>query len=90
MHNNFPNLEDNQTAYLADLLVRPKCSKYLRSTKSNRFFVPRIKTKTETRAFSKSGPALWKAPPVPIRNAEAILTFPKLLKSHLFDLAFPP
>ena len=28
--------------------------------------------------------------PVPIRNAETILTFRKLLKSHLFDLAFPP
>ena len=27
---------------------------------------------------------------MPIRNAETILTFRKLLKSHLFDLAFPP
>ena len=37
-----------------------------------------------------SDPALWNALPVPIRNAETILTFRKLLKLHLFDLAFPP
>ena len=86
----FRTLKENQPAYLADLLVRPKCSKYLRSTNSNRFVVPRIKTKTGSRAFSISGPALWNALPVPIRNAKTILTFRKLLKSHLFDLAFPP
>ena len=86
----FRTLKENQPAYLADLLVRPKCSKYLRSANSNRFVVPRIKTKTGSRAFSISGPALWNALPVPIRNAKTILTFRKLLKSHLFDLAFPP
>ena len=32
----FQTLKDNQPAYLAYLLVRPKCSKYLRSTNSNR------------------------------------------------------
>ena len=55
----FRTLKENQPSYLADLLVRPKCSKYLRSTNSNRFVVPRIKTKTGSRAFSISGPALW-------------------------------
>ena len=86
----FRTLKDNQPAYLADLLVWPKCSKYLRSTNSNRFVVPRIKTKTGSRAVSISGPALWNALPVPIRNAKTILPFRKLLKSHLFDLFFPP
>ena len=76
----FRTLKENQPAYLADL----------RSTNSNRFVVPRIKTKTGSRAFSMSGPALWHALPVPIRNAKTILTFRKLLESHLFDLAFPP
>ena len=85
----FRTLKENQPAYLADLLVRPKCSKYLRSTNLNRFVVPRIKTKTGSRAFSISGPALWNALPVPIRNAKTILTFRELLKSHLFVLAFP-
>ena len=86
----FRTLKVNQPAYLADLLVRPKCSKYLRSTNSNRFVAPRIKTETGSRVFSISGPALWNALHVPIRNAKTILTFRKLLKSHLFDLAFPP
>ena len=54
----FRTLKDNQPAYLANLLVRLKCSKYLLSTNSNRFVVPRIKTKTGSRAFSISGPAL--------------------------------
>ena len=84
----FRNLKENQPAYLADLLVRPKCSKYLRSTNSNRFVVPSIKTKTGARAFSISGPALWNALPVPIRNAKTILTFRKKLKSHLFFLTW--
>ena len=86
----FRTLKDNQLAYLAALLVRPKSSKYLLSTNSNRFVVPRIKTKTGSRASSISSPALWNALPVPVRNAETILTFRKLHKSHLFDLAFPP
>ena len=86
----FRTLKDNQPAYLADLLVRPKCSKYLRSTNSNRFVVSRIKTKNGSRAFSIPGPALWNALPVLIRNVNTILTFRKLLKSHLLDLAFPP
>ena len=37
-----------------------------------------------------SGPALWNALPVPLRNAETILTLRILLNSHLFDLTFPP
>ena len=61
----FRTLKENQPAYLADLLARPKCSKYLRATNSNRFVVPRIKTKTGSRAFSISGSALWNALPMP-------------------------
>ena len=86
----YRTLKENQPAYLADLHVRPKCSKYLRSTNSNRFVAPRIKTKTGSRTFSISGPVLWNALPVPIRNAKTILTSWKLLKSYLFVLAFPP
>ena len=47
----FRTLKENQPAYLADLLVRPKCSKYLRSTNSNKFVIPRIKTKTGSGSF---------------------------------------
>ena len=58
----FRTLKENQPAYLADLLVRPKCSKYLRSTNSNRFVVPRIKSKTGSRALSISGQSLMERP----------------------------
>ena len=43
----FWTLKDNQPACLTDLLVRQKCSQYLRSTNSNRFVVPRIKTRAQ-------------------------------------------
>ena len=87
----FRTLKDYQPAYLADLLVHPKCSKYLRSTNSNRFVVPRIKTKTGSRAFSISGPALINVLPVPKRNAE---TIPKhsgnyLNRTYLIWLSHP-
>ena len=45
----FRTLKYNQPAYLADLLVRPKYSKYLRSTNSSIIFVvPRIKRNAKT------------------------------------------
>ena len=74
---NSQTLNDNHPAYLADLLVRPKCSKCLRSTNSNIFILPRIKTNTGSRAFSIPGPTLWNAQPVPISNAGTILPFRK-------------
>ena len=42
---------DNKPEYLTDFFVRPKCSKYLHSTNSNRFFV-HLETKTGSRAFA--------------------------------------
>ena len=51
----FRTLKDNQPAYLADLLIRPKCSKYLYCS-------------SYEKAFSIAGPALWNALPVPIQN----------------------
>ena len=59
----FRTLKDNQLAYLNNLLVGSKCSKYLRSTNSKRFIIPRMKTKTGSKA--------WNALPVPVRDAEA-------------------
>ena len=40
--------------------------------------VPHIITKTESRASSITGTALWNALPVPIRNAQTNLTFREL------------
>ena len=65
----FWTIKDNQPTYLADLLGRNVQDIILCSTNSNRFDVPRMTTNTGSRAFSTSGPALWNAFPVPIRNA---------------------
>ena len=42
------------------------------------------------RAFSVSGPTLWNLLPAHLRVAKNISSFRKLLKTHFFDLAFPP
>ena len=94
MRNNFPSHQDAKRQptciiWLTYLSGQNPQNIYIRSTNSNRFVVRRIEPKTGSRVFSISGPALWNALPVPIRDAKTILTFRKLLKSHLFDLAFP-
>ena len=86
----FRTLKDYQPAYLAELFVPPKCSKYLHSPDSNIFFFSHIKTKTGSSAFSIAGPALWNAQYVLIHNAKTILKFRDLLKSYVFDLTYTP
>ena len=44
------------------------------------------KIKTGSRALSIADPALWNALPMSIRNAQTVLAFRKLLKSHLFGV----
>ena len=64
--------------------------KHLQSNNTNKLKVPRIRTKFGARAFSVSGPTLWNLPPAHLRVAKNISSFRKLLKTHFFDLAFPP
>ena len=52
----------NAEKSLADLLLLPKCSKYLRSINSNRFVVPRIKTKTWVKSFLYISSSLMEHP----------------------------
>ena len=40
--------------------------------------------------FSVAGPKLWNPLALRARNANSFGTFHKLVKSHWFDLAFPP
>ena len=42
---------DNKPEYLTDLLVGPRCSKYIHSTNSNKYFVY-LETKNGSRAFT--------------------------------------
>ena len=81
----FQTILENQ---LPDLLVTAEMLKISILYKFKYIFVP-LKTKTVSRALFIASPALWNALPVPIHNAQTILTFRKLHKSCIFDLAFP-
>ena len=64
--------------------------KHLRSNNTNKLKVPRIRTKFGARGFSVSDPTLRNLLPAHLRVAENISSSRKLLKTHFFDLAFPP
>ena len=60
----------------------------LRSSTSNLYVTPRLRTKFGERAFSHAGPVAWNSLPVNIRAEINQSNFKKLLKTHFFNLAF--
>ena len=77
--------------YLNELLTcKTKCSYNLRSTSEILLQQPRIKTLRTLgdRNFTVAAPALWNNLPNVIRSATSINSFKKLLKTHLFKIAF--
>ena len=60
----------------------------LRSTLSTDFSLPQLRTKSGERACSHNGPSAWNSKPEHIRVEPDIRVFRKLLKTHLFNLAF--
>ena len=79
-----------QPSYLSSLISKSIPSRSLRTNKGPLLSVPRVKTKTGSRAFSSCAPALWNDLPLSVRSAESVSVFRKRLKTHLFGLAFPP
>ncbi len=75
--------------YLSDLVV-PYITPYnLRSQEENTMSVPKTNlVSCGDRAFSKVAPQLWNDLPVSIKFACDVDTFKKLLKTHLFKLAY--
>ena len=86
----FRCLNDGQPSYLSSLLFSADSVKHLRSNNTNKLKVPRIRTKFGARAFFVSGPTLWNLLPAHLRVAKNISSFRKQLKTHFFDLDFPP
>ena len=74
--------------YLYSLLKDYIHTRHLRSTNTQRLCVQRTKLKTGERAFSIAAPRVWKALPSGITSAESLTTFRKLLKTHLFNIAY--
>ena len=81
---------ENQPVYLHSMPAASLPSRSLRSNNDNSLSVPRVKTNTGARAFHSCAPSLWNNLPLSVRSACSVATFKKYLKTHLFDLAFPP
>ena len=79
-----------QPSYLSSLISEAIPCRLLRTNKGLLLSVPRVKTKTGSRAFSSCAPVLWNDLPLSVRSAESASVFRKRLKTHLFGLAFPP
>ena len=62
----------------------------LRSNQGISLSVPRVKTNSGAVAFHFWAPSLWNNLPLSVRSAISVAAFKKHLKTHLFDLAFPP
>lgn len=86
----FKTIITSQPSYLRDLLTISVPARSLRHNKGTLLKVPRMKTKTGTRAFHSCAPTLWNSLPLTVRSANSSSTFRKLLKTHLFRLSFPP
>ncbi|KAK2180026.1 hypothetical protein NP493_461g01003 [Ridgeia piscesae] len=61
-------LASKQPTYLNSMLTPARKSRELRSTSSNPLYIPRVKTKAGTRAFSVAAPTLWNSLPVGVKS----------------------
>ena len=83
-------LSSTQPAYLNSMLTPTRNSRQLRSTSSNPLYIPRVKTKAGTRAFSVAAPTVWNSLPASVKSQGNIVSFRRHLKTYLFNAAYPP
>ena len=83
-------LSSTQSAYLNSMLTPARNSRQLRSTSSNPLYIPRVKTKAGTRAFSVAAPTVWNSLPASVKSEGNIVSFLQRLKTYLFNAAYPP
>ena len=83
-------LSSTQPAYLNSMLTPARNSRQLRSTSSNPLYIPWVKTKAGTRAFSVAAPTVWNSLPASVKSEGNIVSFRRRLKTHLFNAAYPP
>ena len=62
------------------MLIPARISRELRSTSSNQLYIPRVKTKAGTEAFSVAAPTLWNSLPVSVKSEGNTGTFRRRLK----------
>ena len=83
-------LSSGKTSYLPNLIHLATPNRNLRFNKGPLLSAPKCKTKTGTIVFSVCAPSLWNKVPLSIRSPEFLTCFRQRLKTHLFDLAYPP
>ena len=86
----YKTLHEKQPVYLHSMLAASLPSCPLRSNQGISLLVPRAKANIGARAFHSCAPSLWNNLPLSVHSAISVATFKKHLKTHLFDLAFPP
>ena len=86
----YKTLREKQPVYLHSMLAASIPSHSLRLNNDNRLSVRRDKINTGARAFHSCAPSLWNNLPLSVHSASSVATFKRYLKTHLFDLAFPP
>ena len=83
-------VSSTQPAYLNSMLTLARNSRQLRSTSSNPLYIPWMKAKAGTRAFSVAAPTVWNSLPASVKSEVNIVSFCRHLKTHLFNAAYPP
>jgi hypothetical protein len=73
--------------YITDLLEQ-RATRVLRSTTNNDFYVPPSRSRYGDRMFSVAGPRQWNSLPAEIKKTGCIVTFKRLLKTHLFRAVY--
>ena len=86
----YKTMREKQPVYLHCMLAASIPSRSLRSNNDNSLSISRVKTNTGARAFHSCAPSLWNNLSLSVRSAISVDTSKKYLKTHLFDLAFPP
>ena len=79
MYKGYQILSSTQSAYLNSIITPPRNSRQLRSTSSNPLYIPRVKTKAETRAFSVAAPTVWNSLPASVKSEGNIVSIRRRL-----------
>ena len=75
--------------FISNRIVKRKSVRSLRNSASSSCEVPFTRsTLVYDRSFSHAAPRLWNELPIQIRNAESVVVFKGLLKTHLFTNFF--
>ena len=72
--------------YIVDMLHRP--TRALRSANNNDLQVPSTSSRYGDRTFVASAPRLWNALPRELKISTSLISFKRLLKTHLFRIAY--